>query len=424
MTEEIDTESEPKRLADLIDGLRWRWRTTLRIWRLGADPEVPELEPEPEEPVPAGHLDLPAEGGVVRREPITFHGWARFPSGPVSQVELWLGEVPLGRARLGMPRPDVSQALELTLEEAPGFELTVNLESWPGENGETNLRAIATSIAGEELEIEPLPLRIVPAMTTSAPAAASHERTSPASRGTGLRTLIVAHQLDLGGAQLYLMDLLRELLRTEAVNPTVLAARDGQLRGELEKLGVPVHISGVSPPEGISAHLGRVEQLAAWAAGRDFEVAFVNTATSHAIPGVEVAGRLGIPTIWAIHESYEPKELWSGLDPAVRRRAEAALAEVDQTLFVAAATQRLFEPVTGPGRGLTIPYGLDLEPIERHRRGFDRHAARAEAGLPVDADVVLCVARSSRARPRCSSSRRSTCSPRATRAPGSSSSAG
>ena len=344
---------------------------------------------EPVEPLAEGSLDEPVEGQVIKRAPITLHGWALFSSGPASRVDFWLGDRQLGRARLGVPRPDVSRALELSPGEAPGFELTVNLENWPGEDGETSLRAVAASFAGERLDIGPLPLRVVPTAkspTSSAPP----QRTPYASRKSGLRTLVVTHQLDLGGAQLYLMDLLQELLRIEAVNPTVVSARDGKLREELEALGVPVHISGAPPTESLSAYLGRVEELAAWGADRDFEVAFVNTATSLAIPGVEVASQLGIPAVWAIHESYEPTELWADIDPAVRGRAEAALANVAQTLFVAEATQRLFEPAIG-GRGLTIPYGLDLEPIDSRRADFDRDAARLRAGIPPNAEVVLCV---------------------------------
>jgi len=351
---------------------------------------MPLLEPKPL-PVPAeGCLDAPAAGRLLRRGALAFRGWTAFPSGPARRVELWLGEEPLGRARLGLPRPDVGRARGWEPGAATGFELTANLESWPGENGVTSLRAVATGPAGERLELGPLALTIAPAAASSALSPPA-ETTPRAGQHAGLRTLVATHQLDLGGAQLYLMDLLRELLRTGAIAPTVVSAKDGFLREELEGLGVPVHISGMPSTESLGGHLGRVEELAAWAAGRDFEVAFVNTATSLVLPGVEVAGRLGIPAVWAIHESYEPAELWDHVDPAVRRRAEAALAEVAQPLFVATATEGLFEPATGRGRGLTIPYGLDLKALDGVRAGFDRDAARDAAALPRDADVVLCV---------------------------------
>ncbi len=354
---------------------------------------MPLLEPEPAQPQPQGSLDMPVNGWIVRREALTFHGWASFPSGFVSRVELWLGEQLLGRARTGVPRPDVASALALRPGEAPGFELTANLRDWPGEDGEAPLRAVVTSAVGERLELGPLPLKVVPSATASASprSPTAPVRTPQAARGSGLRTLVFTHQLDLGGAQLYLMDLLRELLRTDAVDPTVVSSRDGQLREELEALGVPVHIAGPPAMESLSAHRGRVEELADWAADREFEVAFVNTATTLAIPGVELASRLGIPAIWAIHESFDPAQLWEDVDTAIRERAETLLAEVAQPLFVAEATQRIFEPVIGPGRGLTIPYGLDLEPIDWRRSGFDREAARHEHDLPLDAEVVLCV---------------------------------
>jgi len=350
---------------------------------------MPLLEPKRIAIAAKGHLDPPSSGRLVRRGAIAFHGWTLFASGPCKRVEVLLGGEPLGRARLGLPRPDVCEALELAPGEATGFELPVNLDRWPGGDGEASLRAIATGPAGERLELGPVELTVAPALAPLSPAP---PRPTPcAAAGRGLRTLVVTHQLDLGGAQLYLMDLLTELLRIEAVAPTVVSAIDGPLRPELEALGVPIHISGIPPTDRLDAHLGRVEELAAWAAEREFEVAFVNTATTHVLSGLEVAGRLGAPTIWAIHESMEPPELWGRVDPGVRRRAEAALGTVAQPLFVATATQRLFEPAIGAERGLTIPYGLDLHPIDARRDGFDRDGARRERGIARDAEVLLCV---------------------------------
>jgi D-inositol-3-phosphate glycosyltransferase len=349
---------------------------------------MPLLEPVRIEVPLAGRLDDRPEATVARGA-AHFRGWTLFASGPASRVDLWLGGKPLGRARLAIPRPDVCEALELEPGTATGFELPANLERWPGPDGPALLRAVATGPEGERLELEPLALRIVPGPVAS-------ERTPPEltpvpARGTGLRTLVITHQLDLGGAQLYLMELLEELLRTEAVVPTVVSATDGVLRERLEALGVPVHVSGLPAPDRLGAHLGRIEELAAWVGEREFDVAFVNTATSLVLTGVEVARRLRIPAVWAIHESFEPAELWDHVDPTVRRRVETALAEVAQPLFVAAATERLFEPLTGRGRGLTIPYGLDLGPIDARRAGFDRAAARRAAGIPEEAEVVLCV---------------------------------
>jgi glycosyltransferase involved in cell wall biosynthesis len=141
----------------------------------------------------------------------------------------------------------------------------------------------------------------------------------------------------------------------------------------------------------VSSHIGRVEELAVWAGARDFDIAFINTATVLAFPGAEVAGHLGIPVIWAIHESLKTSLLWLNLDPAIRLRAEKALGDAAYVIFEAAATERLYESVVPPDRRLNIPYGLDLRPIDASRSRFDMAAARRAVSIAPDAEVVLCV---------------------------------
>jgi D-inositol-3-phosphate glycosyltransferase len=348
-------------------------------------PGMPILEPE--EKIAGGRFDFPP-GTVLPRGEVTLSGWTLFEAGPTLRVELQLGGVDLGPARLGLPRPDVAEGLQTEPAAVTGFELRINLEDWAGPQ-ESELFATVRGPAGKRLELGPLPLRIAPA-DESASVETEPPRARPGVTRGGLRTLIVTHELGLGGAQLYLIDLVRELLRTEAVDPTVIAAVDGPLREELEALGVPVHISGAPPGESVAAHLGRVEEIRAWIGGRQFDVAFVNTATGLVLPGVEVARQLEIPVVWAIHESFELSTLWAGIDPGVRRRGERLLEGAEVALFVAEATQRLFEPLVA-ANARTIPYGLDLAPIEAERKGFDRAAVRRQAGIPVDAELALCV---------------------------------
>src|SRR5262249_43829164 len=60
-------------------------------------------------------------------------------------------------------------------------------------------------------------------------------------------------------------------------------------------------------------------------------------------------------------------------------------------VFEADATRRLFEPYAAPDACVTLPYGLDLEPIESARSGLDKAAARAERGIPPDGVALVCV---------------------------------
>src|SRR5205085_4655245 len=69
--------------------------------------------------------------------------------------------------------------------------------------------------------------------------------------------------------------------------------------------------------------------------------------------------------------------------------AEARLAEASLAVFEAEATRRLYPTVSE--RSLTVPYGLDLTPIEAVRAGFDRERTRRELAIDAEADLAVCV---------------------------------
>lgn len=387
--------------AERLNGLRWRLRATRRLWSTGMEPELPFLEPDPIEFSAQGEIDHPRPGERIEEEMLKVRGWVVFPDAGTSRVEVRLGEEPLGRARLGIERPDVEEHSGVAAARTAGYGLEVDLGTLPEARGERELRVIATSLGGERLELGPVRVDLAPVDGTVDPAPTGSKSPStelpspptwtPRAEGPGRRLLVVTHQLNLGGAQLYLMDLLRELVDKGAARPTVVTTMDGELRAELEALGVPVHVSSPVPMDDVSSYVGRAEELASWAAGRDFEAVFINTATGFVLPGAEAADRLGLPAIWAIHESFPLVMLWPGAAPGIRRRAEEALGRAALAIFEADATRRMFEDKLGEGRGVVVPYGLDFEPIDAARAGFDPAATRREAGIPEDAEVVLCV---------------------------------
>lgn len=340
--------------------------------------------PQPESPIPCASLDFPAPGTRFEGDVVTLSGWVVFEGAVTSRVEAWLGERPLGRARLGLRREDVA-ALHQTPDAAvSGFELRAGIDDYEPEE-ELELRVVATSTAGERLELEPVPV-VLGGRPTPPPPSPRVRR--PA--GEGRRVLAFTNVLTLGGASIYLVELLREARRTGRLDPTVVTAIDGPLRGDLEGAGVPVHLLGPLPLDDLDAYLDRTDELAAWAAEGGFELVLVNTATALTLPGADVAKKLGVPAFWSIHESFHQALLWDGLGPGLREHAEAALSEAAAAVFEAQATRRLYEDSLGE-RSLALPYGIDLSRIESVRHGFDRRLARRRAGVPEEADLAICV---------------------------------
>lgn len=333
----------------------------------------------------SGHIDFPSPGTRFGDGEIVLRGWALFEGSPLARVDVWLDDAHLGRARLGLPRPDVAAVTPGPDAGVSGFELRVGSEE--RERGAAALRAVATSAAGEALEFEPVPVVV----EAPAPALVPAVRRRAAPRpGGGRRLLAFTNVLTLGGASLYLLEVLRELQRQGRAEPAVVTAIDGPIRADLEAVGIPVHILSSVPIHDADAYLDRIAELMAWAAPGEFELVFVNTATGLSLPGADLAARLHIPAVWSIHESFHPARLWEGLAPALREHAEAALANATFALFHAEATRRLYRRAVAE-RSAAIPYGIDLEPIEAVRDGFDRRETRRRAAVPADAQLAICV---------------------------------
>jgi glycosyltransferase involved in cell wall biosynthesis len=384
-----------KSLDERLNGLRWRLEAMRRLWSADAEPDMTFLAPKPPEAGALGKIDHPSPGAEIEAETLAVSGWVSFVDGPASKVEVWLDDELLDRARLALPREDVDETNDhLPYAAVSGFELLADLHRLPAaRSGQpSQVRVVATAADGRSFALDPVSV----SLTAAKPRTGLRSAPAPvpprdAGAGSGLRTLVVTHQLNLGGAQLYLMDLLRGLRERGGFDLTVISAKDGLLRERLEEVGIPVHITSTSPHDDLSSHLGRVEELATWAEPRGFELALVNTATESILPGAEVAARLGIPAVWAIHESFEPAVLWANLEPDVRARAEANVGTAAFAIFEAEATQRIYEPLVPPERCRMLPYGLDLEPIDAKRSGFDAAAARRQASLPAAGQLVVCV---------------------------------
>jgi D-inositol-3-phosphate glycosyltransferase len=369
---------------------------------------VERLDPIPitagdddEPPGPAGHLELPAAGTTVPPEVVAVEGWALAPE-PLARVEILVDGRDAGLARpLASPRPDLASLPE-PIAPLAGFTHTVDLDGrQPGDRvhvgAELVTRTRRSALDSVAVTVGPRrdDVRVAPHVQTLRTRVADVCAEPAAADLPPVRLLVVTHQLGLGGGQLYLTELLRRLLVELDISCLVVSPRDGPLRAELEDLGATIHLSGDYPVTSPGRYEAALLELAALARDHGCNVALVNT--MGAFIGADLARRLGIPAVWAIHESYPLGEYWhaaygpDGSDPYVRVQAVEALAEAAALVFEADATRRQYEPYADGRRLLTVPYGITVADVDQYRADADRAALRRANGITDDATVLLCM---------------------------------
>lgn len=331
------------------------------------------------------------------RAPFKVRGWALGAHGPATRVEISVNGRPVGRARLGIARPDIADSSSRPDAPVCGFEFLFLPEHVSEETAEIRIGATAQGFDGSSLSWEMHPVgnegsNEVPA-GSAWPTSAERHATRTAVRP--LRLLAVTHDLGYGGAQLYLLELLGRLRTDHGFDCTVVSMRDGPLRAAFEESGIEVHQNRAYSASEPDRYHAWVEELAALIRGKAADLLLVNTVL--AFPGIDLARALGVPSIFAVHESFQAScmghEVFGEADvhPAVRARLRAAIRDADLLVFEAEATRRMYETLTRPERTLTLPYGIELGAIDTFRAGFDRAAARRALGVDADHTVVLCL---------------------------------
>ena len=352
---------------------------------------------------PTGVIEVPAAGSTVTAGRVRVAGWAAPFDRPLGRVEVRVGGRYLGVARpLAAPRPDIASWLDASGAPMAGFEHSVTVEGVPGTR--TRVEVDVVDLDGRRTRLAPVDAFVAAATASTTKAPASGNGHDPDSRTAASvaatsewppRLAVFTHRLDLGGAQLYLQEVLRHLLRNGDVRSClVVSERDGLLREELEQLGATVQVADY-PVRSELAYERRLAQLGRLLRANGTQVAIANTMGAGI--GADAAQRLGIPVVWAIHESYIPDDFWTaaygedGIAPEVRSSVLCAFARTPAVVFVADATRAAYSDIGDRRRLITIPYGVPLEEIAEYRRRADRCSIRQAAGIPIDATVLLCV---------------------------------
>jgi glycosyltransferase involved in cell wall biosynthesis len=313
----------------------------------------------------------------------------------VSRVDVFINGIPIGAAGLCRHRPDVSEALGREDAELSGFELRADLLRLELKGARAVVEAAVRFLDGTRLDLEPITVAFSPAPSCSVITPSRHfwPTTTHKHSSQRLRILCVARSLDCGGSQLRLLDLVRHLDSAGRFELHVLTPTDGPLRGDLELAHTTIYQRPEPPLNNATAYLQAIDALAEWAMGR-FDLIFASTLTS--FPAIELAQRLGLPSIWRIGESESINTVveWLGgrLDPVVAARAYHDFRSASIVIFNSRAALRRHRRDGASGKFIVLGSGADIEQWDAYARTMTHDAARMAIGVPTNQTLIVCAA--------------------------------
>ncbi|MFM8412751.1 MAG: glycosyltransferase, partial [Alphaproteobacteria bacterium] len=195
-----------------------------------------------------------------------------------------------------------------------------------------------------------------------------------------LRTLFLIDELDIGGTEQQMLELVRRIDRRR-FDPVVCCFRHGAKAREIESFGVPV----VHEPKSLKADPGLVLRLARMMRRGRFDI--VQTYLWGANTWGRVAARLaGVPHVLASERNVD---VWEDRYKLVLGRL---LARATDRIIANSEAVRsyLLERGVAPDKVVTIYNGVNFD---RFRIACDPAVRRAEISLPPDAILAGTVAR-------------------------------
>jgi glycosyltransferase involved in cell wall biosynthesis len=351
-------------------------------------------------PPATGYFDTPADGDVLDTDALRIGGWCLFDGSAVSKVEVVVNGRRVGRARCYTDRPDAVPRFEDRDAPVAGYQMLIPLDILPPADHYL-VSVEVSSLDGRQWVSDTRRVTPRAKVDTDGGRYANELRQRTRALVDGIpprmasrRVAVITHDLGYGGGQLWLIELLRQFQLRNHFEIHVISIADGPLRADLERSGIPVHVtapSNVSTPHG---HEDRVSELAMLMRNFGCTAVLVNTVLP--FQAVEAAHVAGLPIIWAIHESF-PLAVYAHIvwgpyiHPYVLEQFVGSLGHANALVFEASQTAELFARHSAPSRRFVVDYGVDVDEIDRYRASIDRDVLRAELGWTPDEVVLLVV---------------------------------
>jgi D-inositol-3-phosphate glycosyltransferase len=351
----------------------------------------------------AGQLMAPVEKMVIRDGILVVNGWAVLDGRAPAEVKVMVDGVMVGNARLRVPGHELPVGTPPRVRDFAGFQYS----SVPL-GAATPTARVDVVVTGTDGSVVSLPSRHVAFLpeTTSAEdssrAASLRARSLPmdaraaqtARRAAGGRPRLLVFTPGLGSAnsQTYVHRLLSDLMQ-HLGSCMVVSPSSGVLHADLERIGAEVLISGRGRARDVDSYEGQVRELMPFIVRSDADIVLLNTL--NVSTEADAAQRAGVPTLWAIHESFRMAE-WllqfdgRGCHPYIAERLITSLSASTRLIFETDVVSASFSEVAAPDRRIVMARSVEVADTTGVHP-LDHVGARRKQGISDEAVVLMSV---------------------------------
>ncbi|MGL5060274.1 MAG: glycosyltransferase, partial [Microcoleus sp.] len=201
-----------------------------------------------------------------------------------------------------------------------------------------------------------------------------------------VKVLMCSNSLDFTGAPLHQYEIAVKLAAVGVVKPIVLCVSDGPLRQIYEQQGIEVIIRD-NPLEHIyqrDVYDAAIDSFSQEIKELKVDAIYANTLENFFI--VDAAHRIGIPTVWNVHESEAWQTYFNRFGSEIAARALECFRFPYKVIFVADATRDRYLPLNSHHNFTVIHNGLDLSKLDNSE---NRKAARKSLDVGEEDVAIL-----------------------------------
>jgi GT2 family glycosyltransferase len=203
------------------------------------------------------------------------------------------------------------------------------------------------------------------------------------------RVLMCSNALEYTGAPLHQYEIAVKLATEDKIEPIIFSVADGPLRQAYELHNIQV-IVAEHPLINVyqqDAYDTALQTFAEELQLNQYDVIYANTLENFFM--VDCAEKIGVPSVWNIHESEPWQTYFDGLGSEIATQALNCFKYPYRIIFVADATRNLYLPLNSHHNFTVIHNGMDVQQFQQTAKTWTRNGAREALNLQETEIMIL-----------------------------------